>query len=102
MILTIITFLIVLSILVLVHEAGHFLLAKKFGIRVEEFGFGLPPRALSIKRGKTIYSINWLPIGGFVKLYGEDETEDRRQKTETRRFLPRANGRGHWFWSPGF
>ena len=84
MLLTLIVFLAVLSLLVFVHEFGHFLAAKKFGIRVEEFGFGLPPRALSIKRGKTIYSINWLPIGGFVKLYGEDETEDRRQKTEDR------------------
>lgn len=48
-------------------------MAKKFGIKVEEFGFGFPPRAFGIKRGETIYSINWLPIGGFVKLYGEDE-----------------------------
>ncbi len=62
-----------MSVLVLVHELGHFLVAKKLGIKVEEFGFGLPPRAFGIKRGETIYSINWLPIGGFVKLYGEDE-----------------------------
>lgn len=48
-------------------------MAKKFGIKVEEFGFGFPPRMFSYKRGETIYSINWLPIGGFVKLYGEDE-----------------------------
>ncbi|MFZ5366219.1 MAG: M50 family metallopeptidase [Patescibacteria group bacterium] len=73
MFLTIFTFLIILSILVLVHELGHFLVAKKTGISVEEFGFGLPPRVFGVKRGKTIYSINWLPIGGFVKLYGEDE-----------------------------
>jgi len=59
--------------LVLIHEAGHFFVAKFFKIKVEEFGFGLPPRAFGIKRGETIYSINWLPIGGFVKLYGEDE-----------------------------
>ena len=73
MILTILVFLIILSVLVLIHEAGHFFVAKKFGIKVEEFGFGFPPRALSFKKGETIYSINWLPIGGFVKLYGEDE-----------------------------
>ncbi len=73
MIITILVFLLILSILVLIHELGHFLVAKKFGIKVEEFGFGLPPRAFGIKRGETIYSINWLPIGGFVKLYGEDE-----------------------------
>lgn len=73
MITTIIVFLLVLSILVLIHEAGHFFVAKKLGIKVEEFGFGLPPRAFGIKRGETMYSVNWLPIGGFVKLYGEDE-----------------------------
>ncbi len=73
MIITILVFLLILSLLVLIHEAGHFFVAKKFGIKVEEFGFGFPPRAFSIKRGETIYSINWLPIGGFVKLYGEDE-----------------------------
>ncbi len=72
MLLTIVVFLIILTVLVLVHEAGHFFVAKRLGIKVEEFGFGLPPRAFSIKRGETIYSINWLPIGGFVKLYGED------------------------------
>lgn len=73
MLLTIIIFLLILSVLVLVHEFGHFLVARKLGIKVEEFGFGLPPRAFGIKRGETMYSINWLPIGGFVKLYGEDE-----------------------------
>lgn len=72
MLLTIISFAIILSILVLVHELGHFLVAKKLGIKVEEFGVGFPPRAFSKKIGETIYSINWLPVGGFVKLYGED------------------------------
>lgn len=73
MLLTLIIFIIVLSVLVLIHEAGHFFSARKLGIRVEEFGFGFPPRVFGIKRGDTIYSINALPIGGFVKLYGEDE-----------------------------
>ncbi len=73
MLVTIIAFLIILSILVLVHELGHFLSAKFFGIKVEEFGFGFPPRIFGKKIGETLYSINWLPIGGFVKLYGEDE-----------------------------
>ncbi len=73
MIITILVFLLILSVLVLIHEAGHFFVAKKFGIKVEEFGFGFPPRMFSFKKGETIYSINWLPIGGFVKLYGEDE-----------------------------
>src|SRR6266550_4698976 len=73
MLLTALVFLVILSVLVLIHEAGHYFMAKKFGIKVEEFGFGLPPRAWGKKVGETIYSLNWLPIGGFVKLYGEDE-----------------------------
>lgn len=73
MLITIIVFLLILSILVLVHEAGHFFVAKFLKIKVEEFGFGLPPRVFGIKFGETLYSLNWLPIGGFVKLYGEDE-----------------------------
>ncbi|OGH11310.1 MAG: RIP metalloprotease RseP [Candidatus Levybacteria bacterium RIFCSPLOWO2_01_FULL_36_13] len=73
MIVTILVFLVILSILVLIHEAGHFFVARFFNIKVEEFGFGIPPRAFGKKIGETLYSINWLPIGGFVKLYGEDE-----------------------------
>jgi regulator of sigma E protease len=73
MIITILVFLLILSVLVLIHEGGHFFMAKRLGIKVEEFGFGFPPRMFSIKRGETEYSLNWLPIGGFVKLYGEDE-----------------------------
>jgi len=69
---TLLLFIAILSLLVFVHELGHFLAAKKAGIFVEEFGFGLPPRIWGKKIGETIYSINALPIGGFVKLYGED------------------------------
>lgn len=72
-VLTLLAFFAILSVLVLIHEAGHYFVAKKLGIKVEEFGFGLPPRLWGKKKGETIYSINWLPIGGFVKLYGEDE-----------------------------
>lgn len=73
--LTFIIFIIVLSILVFVHELGHFITAKKAGMKVEEFGFGFPPRLFGIKRGETIYSINWIPFGGFVKILGEDGGE---------------------------
>lgn len=73
MFVTIISFILVLSVLVLIHELGHYLTAKKLGVKVEEFGFGFPPRVWGKKIGETIYSINLLPIGGFVKLYGEDE-----------------------------
>jgi len=70
---SILVFLIVLSILVLVHEFGHYFVAKKNGIWVEEFGFGLPPRVIGKKIGETIYSINLFPFGGFVRLHGENE-----------------------------
>ena len=60
-----------LSFLVLIHEAGHFFVAKLFGLKVEEFGFGFPPRIGAIRRGDTEYSFNWLPFGGFVKIGGE-------------------------------
>lgn len=63
------------SLLILIHELGHFLIAKRNGVWVEEFGLGLPPRLLKKKIGETIYSLNLLPIGGFVKLHGET-TED--------------------------
>lgn len=64
----------------MLHELGHFIMAKRAGIGVEEFGFGLPPRAWGKKIGETIYSINWLPFGGFVRLVGEDPTDKRREQ----------------------
>ncbi len=70
--LTVIVFIIVLSVLIFVHEFGHFIVAKRAGMKVEEFGFGFPPRLWGIKRGRTVYSINWIPFGGFVKIFGED------------------------------
>lgn len=88
MLLTFLTFLATLSVLVLVHELGHFIAAKKLGIKVEEFGFGLPPRILGKRKGETIYSLNWLPIGGFVKLYGE-EREEEKTKDANRAFYAR-------------
>jgi regulator of sigma E protease len=72
---TIIAFILILALLVLIHEFGHFLVAKKNGIYVEEFGFGYPPRIFGIKIGETLYSLNLIPIGGFVKLYGEEYHE---------------------------
>jgi len=69
--LTIIVFFLVLSVLVLIHEFGHFYIAKKSGMHVEEFGLGLPPRLFGKKIGETLYSFNLLPFGGFVKIFGE-------------------------------
>lgn len=76
MFLGIIFVIIFLSILVFVHELGHFLAGKYFGLWIEEFGVGLPPRAWGRKIGETIYSINWLPFGGFVKIYGENREDE--------------------------
>ena len=76
----IIVFLLILSILILVHEFGHFIAAKKNGVKVEEFGLGFPPRIFSKKIGETIYSINLLPLGGFVKVYGEEYHEKTKNK----------------------
>lgn len=83
MVITIIIFILTLLILVVIHEFGHFLMAKKFGIKVKEFGFGIPPRIWGKKIGETLYSINWLPLGGFVKLLGE---EDQSEGSPSRNF----------------
>jgi regulator of sigma E protease len=72
-------FIILLGPLMFVHELGHFLAAKRAGIRVEEFGMGFPPRALTLfRRGETVYSLNWLPIGAFVRMTGEEDPSDPR------------------------
>ena len=99
MILTIIVFVVILGLLIFVHEFGHFISARKMGVKVEEFGFGFPPRAFGIYKSKdgkwkkvfgnkelekeqnTIYSINWLPLGGFCKIKGEDgEKKENKEK----------------------
>ncbi len=82
MLFTIIVFIFTLLILVLSHEFGHFLAAKKFGVKVLEFGFGLRPRLFGKKVGETIFSVNALPIGGFVELFGEDETDKNVLKND--------------------
>ena len=86
MLIPVIGFILLLAILILVHEYGHFIVAKKSGIRVEEFGLGLPPRITGIKKGETLYSLNWLPIGGFVKIFGEDG-KNRENKVKVFLFL---------------
>lgn len=68
-------FFLILALLILSHEFGHFLFAKFSGVKVEEFGFGFPPRLFGVRKGETLYSVNILPLGGFVKIFGEDDTE---------------------------
>ncbi len=80
LLISIIAFILILAILVVVHEFGHFIVAKKSGIRVDEFGFGFPPRAkkLFTKNG-TDFTLNWIPFGGFVKIFGENGEEGAGQ-----------------------
>ncbi|MCX6766263.1 MAG: RIP metalloprotease RseP [Candidatus Moranbacteria bacterium] len=95
---TVLIFIIILGLLVFVHELGHFLVARRNGVMAEEFGFGFPPRIFGLfktKNGKrklvwgskevvstdTIYSVNWIPLGGFVKIMGEDGEEKRDPKS---------------------
>lgn len=72
---TILIFVLVLVALIVVHEFGHFVVAKLSGMRVDEFGIGYPPKAWGKKIGETEYTLNWLPFGGFVKIFGEDADE---------------------------
>src|SRR3989344_4805345 len=75
--LTAVIFIIVLGVLVFVHEFGHFIFAKRAGMKVEEFGFGFPPRIWGIRKGETLYSVNAIPFGGFVKILGEEANNPR-------------------------
>jgi regulator of sigma E protease len=72
---TIVIFILILVALILVHEFGHFIVAKLSKIKVEEFGIFFPPRIFAIKKGETEYTLNWLPFGGFVRIFGENHNE---------------------------
>ena len=72
---TFVYFILILVVLILVHEFGHFIVAKLCGIRVDEFGIFFPPRLFAFKRGETEYSFNAIPVGGFVKIFGENYDE---------------------------
>jgi len=113
MLFTVVTFFIVLGILVLVHEMGHFVTARRAGIKVDEFGFGLPPRIVGFYKdennkwqrvglktketGRTIWSVNWLPLGGFVKIKGEQG----EASTDTDSFVNKSVWRRIWVISAG-
>ncbi len=100
MLLTILIFIIILGILVFVHEFGHFIVAKKSGMQVDEFGFGFPPRLGGVYKsqgkwkfvwgnkppenldeGNTVYSINSIPLGGFVRIIGENNEDENNPKS---------------------
>ncbi len=80
--------------LVLSHEFGHFIVAKFFNIKVDEFGFGFPPKIFGIKKGETTYTLNLLPFGGFVKIFGEDPTQEHlasvSQEDKNRSFISKS------------
>jgi len=92
-ILTVIAFIVIFSLLVLVHECGHFYAARKAGIKVEEFGIGLPPQAKKLFKDKkgTIYSLNWIPFGGFVRMFGDD-SHDPKVLADKRSFASKGIG----------
>ncbi len=80
----------ILAILILVHEIGHFASARMVGIRVKEFGLGLPPRVLGRERGGVIYSFNAIPLGGFVRVHGEDGSADDHDSLHAKGKLQRT------------
>ena len=87
------TTILLISLLVLLHEFGHLIVAKLFGVHVLEFGIGLPPKALKLfKRNETTYTLNWLPIGGFVRMAGEEEDPSLWDKLN-------PLNRGHMFYA---
>jgi regulator of sigma E protease len=77
---SIIIFVIILGVLIFIHELGHFLVAKKSGIRVDEFAIGFPPQIFSFKKGETKYALNLIPFGGYVKIYGENSEDESVNK----------------------
>ncbi|MBD3238752.1 MAG: RIP metalloprotease RseP [Candidatus Moranbacteria bacterium] len=112
----ILAFIIILGLLVFVHELGHFLMARFFGVKAQEFGFGFPPRIFGfvynqkkqkweiikgsreVKRKNTIYSLNWIPIGGFVKILGEDGENKLKldlKKSQDREFSRKSKNFSH-------
>ncbi len=95
-------FIIILAVLILVHEFGHFIAAKRAGVRVDEFGIGFPPRIFSKKYGETIYSLNLFPIGGFVKIFGENPDEESINGHDSKRsFVHKSKWIQAWIISAG-
>ncbi len=79
-----------LVVLIILHELGHFLLARRYNAKVDEFGIGIPPRIWGKKIGETIYSINWIPLGGFVKIHGENQRIDDERSFSSKPLYQRA------------
>ncbi len=80
-------FIVILAILIFVHELGHFIAAKRSGIKVTEFGFGFPPKVWGRMKGETLYSLNAIPFGGFVRIFGEDPNDESLNGPEKNRSI---------------
>lgn len=89
---SVILFIVILGVLIFAHELGHFLAAKKFKVRVDEFALGFPPRVWAKKLGETVYALNLVPVGGYVKIFGEDGDEET-DATEKVNNLEKKSGR---------
>lgn len=87
---SVIIFILILGILIFVHELGHFLVAKKSGIRVDEFAVGFPPRIFSWVKGGTRYALNLIPFGGYVKIFGENPDEESLDKNAKDSFVNKS------------
>lgn len=90
MILSIILIVLIFSLLIIAHELGHFIVARRNGVKVDEFGLGFPPKIFSFKKKGTVYSINLLPIGGFVRLKGEDGESNDKDSFSAKGFRSKA------------
>src|SRR5690349_16890547 len=88
---TVVLFLIILAVLIFVHELGHFFTAKFFGIRVDEFAIGFPPRIFGWTRGEIKYSLNLIPAGGYVKIFGENPDDESLNGPDSRRSFVNAS-----------
>ena len=95
---SILPFLAIIVVLIVIHELGHYITAKMFGVKVLEAGIGYPPRIWGFKRGDTEYTINAIPLGGFVRMLGEEDPGDppslAAQPPRVRRGVPASGSTG--------
>src|SRR6476469_901160 len=89
---TVVPLIVLLGLLIFVHELGHFLVAKYFKVRVEVFSLGFGPKIFKFKRGETVYAISAIPLGGYVKMFGDDPTATIDDEQKQHSFLHKPVG----------
>src|SRR6476469_2206910 len=89
---TVVPLIVLLGLLIFVHELGHFLVAKYFKVRVEVFSLGFGPKLLKFKRGDTVYALSAIPLGGYVKMFGDDPTAEISADQREHPFTPKPVG----------